>query len=95
MHCSDGYVMTYNLDCNELCINALYKCNQITTKQKSYSSGNNHNYTFEKRYYGFHPITRFVCLSVSLSVCVSVIRIVTRWLDLATVLSEAITPKHK
>ena len=47
-------------------------------------------YTFVKRYYVFHPTTRFVCLSVCVSVCVclcvceSVIRIVTRWLDLVT-----------
>ena len=30
------------------------------------------HYTFEKRYYVFHPITRFVCLSVCLSVSVCV-----------------------
>ena len=29
-------------------------------------------YTFEKRYYVFHPFTRFVCVCVCLSVCLCV-----------------------
>ena len=30
------------------------------------------NYTFEKRYYVFHAITRFVCVSVCVCVCLCV-----------------------
>ena len=41
------------------------------------------NYTFEKRYYVFHPL-HSVCLSVCVCVCLSVITFAARWLDLAT-----------
>ena len=50
------------------------------------------SYTFDKGYYVFYPITRFVCVYVCLCVracvcvcvCVCVITFVMRWLDLAT-----------
>ena len=46
----------------------------------------NCDYTFEKRYYVFHPpsLGLSVCVCVCVCVCLSVITFVARWLDLAT-----------
>ena len=44
------------------------------SQQKCAEKEHVHNHTFEKRYYAFHPITWFVCLSVCVShhVCMSI-----------------------